>query len=235
MNSSIPLPWHDLLAATPAVVYKQDRRSKVWRVDVSTSAGPVAYVIKRFDHHPLRQRLACILGMHPGQKEIRQAQRMIADGLPVSPVEGAHVLPQGLGCRYHLATRYQGVSLQQARKLQLIPDDQNQALLLRVGAMVAGLLDRGWVFRDLKTANILLDDHWQPLLIDVGSARKVPPIRCSQAGLRVWRMLRMLDHTLTLDGWSLQDRQSCLARPLACVSADPVAHAYDRLARIVLK
>lgn len=228
-------PWDEWLNANPTMVYKQDRRSKVWRVDVNLPAGSVAWVIKRFDHHPLRQRLACLLGLHPGQKEIRQAQRMIADGLPVLAVEGAHIQPQGLGCRFHLATRYHGVSLQQARKQQLIPDDQKQALLIRIGAMVASLLERGWVFRDLKTANILLDDDWQPLLIDVGSARRGAPIRSSQAGLRVWRMLRMLDHTLTLDGWSVEDRRSCLARPLACISPEPVSHAYDRLAAIVLK
>lgn len=235
------LPWSDWLTAPLAVVYKQDHRSKVWRVDPPVeqhACSPCPIVIKRFDHHPLRQRLALWLGLHPAQHEQASTQALINAGLPVIPIMGRRVEPHGiLGCRVHLATAWRGVSLQSLKKKNKLPETEEQidALLAAVGAMAAQMLTLGWVFRDFKTANILVDEQYKPWLIDVGSARQGRPCTSSKAGLRAWRMLRMLDHTMTQDGWAVAARRNALARPLACLCPEPVDHAYDKLARIVLK
>ncbi len=227
-------PWQDWLAAESAELYKADRRSRVWRIDPATGQGRI--VLKRFEYSPLRQRLGWLVRLHPAQHEIRQAERMLADELPVVPLLSWHLQPQGLGCKALLASPWFGQSLWAMRlQKQTLDEDRRHQLLQNISGLVASLIQRGWVFRDLKTANVLVDGQDRPWLIDVGSARKIKPIRCSHAGRRTWRMLRMLDHTLTLDGWPLEERIICLARPLACVCPEPVSQAYDRLARIVLK
>lgn len=241
--------WDQLLTSPPKAVFKQDRRSKVWRIDLPANApgthstnpsGPScqSWVIKRFDHSPLRQRLALCMHLHPAQLERDQSQKLIDAGLPVIPILAMHVQPAGLlGCRVHLATAYRGDSLQILKQQgRLSPkSDQTEAILNAIGAIAATMLESGWVFRDFKTANILIDAQFKPWLIDVGSARRGRPCASGSSGGRAWRMLRLLDHTMTQDGWSAEERRDTLARPLAILCPEPVDHAYDKLARIVLK
>lgn len=236
MTFAHPLPWLQLLASSPQTIYKQDSRSCVWLVADASLPRPV--VIKRFDHNPLRQKLAWAMGMHPGQREAQNARLLIEAGLPV--VDVLDIYPQPVGaCRskVHVATAYQGLSLQLLKRDGKLPSSQvvTEAMLAAVGAIAANLLERGWVFRDFKTANLVVDEQYKPWLIDVGSARRGKPCTSGQGGDRAWRMLRMLDHTMTQDGWDAQARRNTLARPLACLCPEPVDHAYDKLGRIVLK
>lgn len=228
-------PWPSWLSATPTTVYKDDHRSKVWRVDPPASAMPV--VIKRFEYNPVRQRLAHLLGLHPAEREIANVRRLTQAGFAVVPILDRHVQVHGLKLHYHLATRHMGLTLLTATRQSRLPEDPQiiEALLVAVGAIPAMLLEAGWVFRDLKTSNIVLDDQYKPWLIDVGSARKHQPTRCGQGGNAAWRMLRVLDQSMAADRWSVEDRRACLSRALACLCPEPVNHAYDKLARIVLK
>ena len=231
-----PLPWSKLLAVSPHTIYKQDSRSFVWLVHDASLPGPL--VIKRFDHNPLRQKLAWAIGTHPGQREADNARRLRKAGLPVVDVVGTYAQPVGFGrCKVHVATAYQGLSFQQLKRDGKLPSSQVEVetLLTAVGAIAADMLECGWIFRDFKTANIVVDEKYKPWLIDVGSAKRGKPCINGCGGQRAWRMLRMLDHTMTQDGWDAEARRNTLARALACLCPEPVDHAYDKLGRIVLK
>lgn len=225
--------WQDLLKASPSQIYKHDGRSRVWRVD-SPQQGSV--VIKRFEHSPLRQRVAMLLGVHPAQAEMRKALALAHAKIPVVPIMGMHVQNTGtLGVKVHLATRWLGVSLQQAMKEQrplVTGECQREKIMACLGELAASLLLAGWVFRDLKTSNLLIDDQGRLRLIDVGSARNVGTITSGSAPARAWRMLWMLNHTLTQDGWSKAQRIACLARPLAVICSLPVKLAHDKLEKM---
>jgi|GEM_PF-6302306 len=232
--ASVENRWPQWFQATPVKVFKNDGRSRVWQVESSDPPGPI--ILKQFTFNHLRQRFGWLTGLHPAYQEIRQSRRLIRDGLPVVPIWGSHVELVGLGCQITLACPYQGLSLYLAwRRGRFAEAAIRDEYLARLSQMLVTMIQAGWSFRDLKTSNILCDDDNQPWLIDIGSARKVRPVRSGHAGMRIWRMLRVLDQSMTADGWALEHRLACLARPLACICADPVAQAYDRLARIVLK
>lgn len=255
--------WRRWLNLPPVVVYKADPRSRVWRVDDPVLGRPV--VIKRFAHAPWRQRLAWGLSIHPAQYEMRHADGLARQGLAVvGVIDGCYVtarqwrgwrepwptsaappmstvgevdltsLPGEGGC---LATSWVGPSLLHWLRGQAVvgPACPQATVLEAVGDQAAKLLAGGWVFRDLRSANIVLDESGRPFLIDVGSARPGRPWQPGGAPRRAWRTLRMLDHSLERDGVAMTDRLACLARPLACLSPLPAGLAYDKLRRIVLK
>ncbi|MEO0587532.1 MAG: hypothetical protein AAF078_07825, partial [Planctomycetota bacterium] len=99
-------PLGELLALPMAEVYKQDRRSMVWRVDHARGS----YVIKRFEYSSWRQRAGHALGNHPAQRELRAGAMLMAQSVPVVPVRAAG----WDGGRFCLATSYFGPTLQSA-------------------------------------------------------------------------------------------------------------------------
>lgn len=202
--------WAALVRDAPQVrIYKEDRRSKVWQID--TPAGPAA--VKRFEHSPLRQRLAMLVQLHPAQLEMRVNRRLAAAGVPVVPIVAAGGQAAGLGVKRWLVTRVTGQALQRTLRDGASHDQQRQ-LALQVGELAAALVAGGWYFRDLKTSNIIVIAGAGAQLIDVGSARK------SRSRQKMLRMLAMLEHTAARDGVSAANRLRAL-NPIAKALGEP--------------
>jgi tRNA A-37 threonylcarbamoyl transferase component Bud32 len=162
----------DILTAPPAEVYKSDRRSRVWRVDLPPERGGRA-VIKRFEYSPLRQAVAWRLGIHPAQRELRAAARLRSLGLPVAEIMGAGTERSGWGIRAWVATRWLGRSLHnRLRDGDLDDFARRTAAAEAVGRLTAGLLSEGLVNRDHKASNLILDDAGRVWLIDAGAVRR---------------------------------------------------------------
>ncbi len=183
------------------LVFKSDARSHVWLRD---EPGGGALVIKRFEHHRLEQRLLWWIGMHPAQRERRAASRMAGAGLAVVPILEARLI-HGRG---HVVTPYVGQSLD--RLLPGLVGKPREVMLDRVAAVAGDLLAAGWVFRDLKAGNIVLDAGDRPHLIDTGSAYRPLPGWTRRRG-RV-RTLEILDLTLGNAGATPKERAGVLNR-----------------------
>lgn len=190
----------ELFDHEPVEVYKTDARSRVWRIDVNGGDG---LVIKRFEYGAARQWLGLLTGTHPAQRERRANRRLRRAGFAVVPIERHGVR----GGKAWLATRWAGRSLKQVIQTGGRADAADRR---RVGNAVAdiaaGLIERGYFFRDLKTSNLIVDDAGGVRLIDVGAVRR------SRRPDHVIRMLTMLDRTATEDGVRSRERLRCLRR-----------------------
>lgn len=197
-----------ILAATPARVFKSDIRSRVWLVEV----GGVRWVVKQFRHSPLRQRIAALLGMHPGQREARQAQRLA--GLPVVPVAAMGMHDGG----FCVVTRYVGKSLQHAVAQGVMRDPQSRrAIVEQLAAQLLMLHRTGWFLRDYQAANLVIDAKGMLWLIDVGSARQ------TRGAKFLDRMAALLVHTLRQEGASRADVGRILRMVSRAVDGDTSA------------
>jgi len=157
-------------ALPPIEVYKEDRRSKVWRVDAPDGQ---AYVIKRFTHDPLKQRLAYLTGTHPGQREARACKRLDALDVPVVPIVAQGVTHQGIGLGFWLATPHLGTSLYHLFYREEARDAVHRdAVIDAVGRLTALLTAHKLFNRDHKASNIVVDAKDRPRLIDVGGVRR---------------------------------------------------------------
>lgn len=197
-----------------AELYKRDRRSRVWRIDIPT--GPV--VIKRFEHHPLRQLLAWLLRVHPAQREARAAARLQRAGFPVVPIIARGVQRSTLGCRAWLATPYAGEPILER------PHPNPRQLAQHVGHLVGRLIASGWFFKDCKTTNILINEAGELHLIDVGSARRRRPTDDPL------RMLTLLNETATARAATRTNRLRALR---ALLTAAPTLGELKPLARTI--
>jgi len=131
-------------------------------------------VFKRFEYSPLRQALAAMLGVHPGQRERRLCDRMRKAGLPVVAIAASGSTRRGLGRRCWLATPYIGMSLHNLILHDRLPSGPKRvAVLSAVGRLTGELIRRRWFNRDHKASNILIDDGGRPWLIDVGAVRRL--------------------------------------------------------------
>jgi tRNA A-37 threonylcarbamoyl transferase component Bud32 len=185
-------------------IYKQDRRSKVW-LTPSTDHDREAVVVKRFEYSPTRQLLAKLLGVHPGQRELRANRWLAAKGIAVVPIIANGCQRAGRGGKLWLVTPKRGKSLQSLlREDPPLSRPLRQTVIESVGRLAGQLLRAGVFFKDLKTSNILIDETGQAWLIDVGSAR---PMGLSG---RADRMLAMLEKTAAQDGAKAADRLRCL-------------------------
>jgi hypothetical protein len=177
------------LDGPPLEVLKTDRRSRVWFV--ATSSGDRA--VKRFEHSPMRQRAAVLLGVHPAQRELRGNRRLQQSGVPVVPIVDAGLEPAGAGCRAWIATPVAGRSLQ-----RVLRDDADPArasrLLDRAAELAAALVAAGWWLKDYKPSNIIVDESGAMRLIDVGGTRRYG------GPAHLDRMLAVMDRALARDG-----------------------------------
>ena len=156
--------WLD--SVKPTQVYKQDRRSRVWRIDAPDGR---AYVIKRFEYSPIKQMLAGMLGIHPGQRERRCCEMLKAAGLAVVPIVGGGVSQR----KYWLVTPYTGKSLYNLLHHGELTDPQKRTqLMTAVGQLTRQLAAKGLFNRDHKASNIVVDEDAKPWLIDVVGVRR---------------------------------------------------------------
>jgi len=168
MDSGFDSIWVQTLE--PAEVYKQDRRSKVWRIDAPPGR---AYVVKRFTYNPVKQRLAKLIHIHPGQREQRRCRQLMEDGVAVVPIVGQGASKRGAGLELWLATPYLGKSLYNLFFHKELESGERRANILNaVGRLTGGLIDRRLFNRDHKASNILIDEEDKPWLIDVGGVRR---------------------------------------------------------------
>jgi len=182
-----PLPLAQLVSLHPAEVFKDDRKSRVWRV--VDKAGD-SWVIKRWKHAALRQRLQWWTGFHPAQVENRRHGELDRAGLPVQPIEAVGYQVGGV-----VVTRYRGVSLYNWLRTGGPRDaGARRAMYQRLGALLGRMFAARVIFRDCKASNMLVDpDAGSLWLIDVGSARvtrlPVPAHHRTQMIEQVWANL----------------------------------------------
>ena len=197
MDDAFDIAWVD--RCKPVRVFKQDARSRVWRIDAPKGK---AYVVKRFEHSPLRQRLAAMLGFHPGQRELRCYDLLKRESIPTAPIIASGTSPAGLGVRFWLVTPYFGTSLHNLfnEKGLAGQDARRGRVLTAAGRLTGDLIRKGLFNRDHKASNILIDSDDRAHLIDFGSVRR----GCDPALAK--RMLDNLDATLAQAGASERDR-----------------------------
>lgn len=127
------------------------------------------WVVKRFEHPALKQRITAKLGHHPAQREATWHARLIAADLPVVPIVGVGADVQG---RQWLVTPWVGDDL-----VEWIKDGRAHHPAARHGVTrqlgeLAGRLMRMRVFcRDFKARNIVIDAAGKVWLIDAGGCR----------------------------------------------------------------
>jgi hypothetical protein len=151
-------------------------------------------VIKQFVYSPLRQRLALLLGIHPGRRELACNRLLGAAGVRVVPIIDAGVEGRGLGCRAWLATPLTGSSLHHLLDASEGDADARGRLIDAAACLGADLIRAGFWFKDLKPSNIVIDEAGEAWLIDVGSARP------AQKPAETRRMLKIMDRVLARAG-----------------------------------
>lgn len=168
METAFISAWLDSLE--PTEVYKQDRRSRVWRIDTPDGRS---FVIKRFEYNPLRQTLAGVLGVHPGQREQRCCAMLKRVCVSVVPIIASGACRRGLGQNLWLVTPYVGVSLYNLLYRDGLTDIARRGRVMdAVGGLTGQLAGKGLFNRDHKASNILIDGEDRPWLIDVGGVRR---------------------------------------------------------------
>lgn len=177
-----------MLALPELAVFKEDRRTRVWRVEDGRGQG---WAIKRFGHPALRQKLSAAFGAHPVQRETLWHDRLITAGLPVAP---AYDLGSDDAGRRYQATPYFGPTLYDVLRQDPPPSAERRHELTRqAGRLTGQLLALRIFYRDLKASNLVVDEHDVVRLIDAGDCRGAKGTPLLATALR---MLTKLDrHT----------------------------------------
>lgn len=187
-----PLPddvIESLLHGEPALVYKDDARSRVVRVDVPAGS----FVIKRYVYAPWRQFMAWKIGSHPIQREQLAISLLDEQGFRVLPMLASGVLSTKRGFIGYGISRFVGESLHRRIRRKLFDSDDQQRLALEsAGEQTARLIEQGIYHRDLKASNLLIDDEGHAWLIDVGD------IRGTRSQAKFNSMLQGMDTTFDL-------------------------------------
>lgn len=187
--------------APPVWVFKQDRRSRVWQIE--SPDGP--RVVKRFEYAPPRQAMAALLGIHPGQRELKVSAELKDKGVAVAPILASGKQWGPLGCRLWLMTPLLGNCIHRMEQQGDLEDPtRRRAVIDAVADLTASLIERGYANRDHKTSNLVYGEDGKLWLIDVGAVR---PARGRADTLR---MLAMLLKTLAIDEIPKAERQYCL-------------------------
>lgn len=163
----MPTPPDHPLSLTPEAVFKEDRRSKVWRI---RDAQEQSWVVKLFLHASWRQRLTAMLGLHPAQHEAAWHERLAMAGLPVVPIVAAGADERG---RRWLLTPYVGVSLYNwLRHCDPTHDVAKRHDFTRqLGRLTGQFIAQRLSHRDHKASNIVVDEDGKLSLIDAGAVR----------------------------------------------------------------
>jgi len=207
MDTGFDPAWID--QCEPAEVYKHDARSRVWRIDAPDGRS---FVVKRFELSPLRQLLALLLLIHPGQRERRAYTWLHRSEIRVAQIIAVGSSRWGLGVRYWLVTPYLGKSLHNLfLRGELQDQTQREKVLDAVGKLTKDLIDHRIFNRDHKASNILIDRYQRAWLIDFGAVQS----RYKLGGAT--RMLANLSQTLTQAGATPGD----IARLLKASSTGP--------------
>jgi len=183
--------WRSWLNHEPIEVYKDDGRSRVWRVQTD-DVGDV--VIKRFDHAGLRQVLSWPMHLHPAQLEMRGTARLRDAQIPVVEPIAQGWVGQGLHAKRSFVYPYAGPTLQ-----QLMGESRWQAnhsfrhcVLDGLQTLTSKLLQANLVHRDLKVSNLVL-----PEITSEQTGRDQVNIQCIDAGaVRRSRSPRRRAHTV---------------------------------------
>lgn len=196
--------WAKLVAtAAPTWVFKQDRRSRVWQIEGPD--GPV--VVKRYEHFPLKQLFASLLGTHPAQKEAKMSKELRGKGVSAAPIlaEGQHW--SGVGVKRWLVLPVIGKSIQQmGRQGDLESPVRRKHIVDGIADLTVQLIEREYYHRDHKVSNILSDTKGRLWLIDVGAVRHAKKRR------HMLRMLAILLKTLAKEDVPAPERFYCLQR-----------------------
>lgn len=158
----------DPLTLEPVEVFKEDRKSRVWRVQLPDGESAV---VKLFTDAPLKQWLWALVGRHPAQREVRWHRRLAEEGVPT-----VVILAQGQDAsgRRWLVTPYAGLSLYNWLRTCDPWSSADRAkrsdLSRQLGQLVARLLAIHVNVRDFKASNLLVGDDGKLRLIDAGSA-----------------------------------------------------------------
>lgn len=139
----------------------------MWRVE--DEAGR-PWVIKRFDHNPLRQRLMAKLGQHPAQREIDWHEKLITAELPVVPIAASG--HDELGRRW-LITPWRGDDLAMwVRQGKLAANAKlRHSLTRQLGEITGRIMQMRVLHRDFKARNVVVDTAGKIWLIDAGGCR----------------------------------------------------------------
>lgn len=181
-------------------MFKADGRSRVW---LARDGEGVGWVVKRFEHEVVRQRLAWGLGVHPAQREARGARRLVRAGIAVVPVVGLGME----GGRGWLMTRWVGDSVQRVVSRGGLSVEAMERLMMGLGRLAGGLLAAGWWNRDHKASNHVMDGDEGLWMIDVGGVRP----RLGRERRPVLAMAGMLEETLEADlGRGLTERERAM-------------------------
>ncbi|MEM9419947.1 MAG: lipopolysaccharide kinase InaA family protein [Planctomycetota bacterium] len=165
-NADLPEPA-ELLALPELKVFKQDRRSRVWLVEDVSGAR---WVIKRFEHSSLRQRLVAKVGHHPAQREVNWHAKLIATELPVVPIFAAGSDEAG---RQWLITAWRGDDLAEWISDGRLADNASlrHNITRQLGDMAGRIMQMRVFNRDFKARNFVVDEQGKVWLIDAGGCR----------------------------------------------------------------
>ncbi len=196
--------WARLVAtAPPTWVFKQDRRSRVWQVEGPD--GPL--VVKRYEHFPLKQLLASMVGNHPAQKEARMSKELREKGVSAAPILAEGVQWSGVGIKRWLILPVIGKSLHQmGREGDLVSPVARKRIVHGIADLTAQLIEREYYHRDHKLSNILMDAKGLLWLVDVGAVRR------AKKRAHMLRMLAILLKTMAKEDIPAPERFYCLQR-----------------------
>ncbi len=150
-------------------VFKEDRRSRVWRV---VDAAGDDYVVKLFTDSRLKQTVMAWAGRHPAQLERQWHARLAEQGVAVVPIVDYGVDKRG---QHWQVSPYAGVSLYNWLR-QMDPASAEHQRTRRdlgrsLGRLVARLLAVHVTIRDFKASNLVVGTDGVLRVIDAGSAR----------------------------------------------------------------
>ena len=196
-------------------VFKRDRRSSVWRVEVEGES----FVIKRFEYAPWQQFLARLIFLHPCQVEMRTNRKLLQMQLSTVGVEATGYTSGG---RAWLATRWTGKTISQS--LRGMRYHERKMIAEDLAKLLEALINKKIFFRDIKTTNLVVKSDGTLAMIDVGSAKYFLTQH------QIIRMLSLLDRCSRRDCASRMDQLRVVK---LLVSRVPALGELRELVRVV--
>ncbi|QQE13154.1 serine/threonine protein kinase [Planctomycetota bacterium] len=187
----------NLLQQKSLQIFKDDKRSKVWLVEYENQK----FVIKQFRNHPFRQCLTWFIQYHPAQREARMASHLAKNEFHVAPV---YITTLHKNTAY-LVTPYIGKQIfDRFFWGDLTKPESRHNMILKVATLINYILSKGYIFRDCKLSNMVLDDDSDILhLIDVMSFSK------THSFSRIYNMLDVFNRTAIHAKWTSDERRAC--------------------------